>query len=137
MKSQRGNIIVYALVGLVLFGILLGSIWWIRQRSTPAPVATDNQTQQQTDTEVKQDETPANPAAETPAAQGDQQQTQTGNNQPQRGGGAATPATPESQTPRTGPSAVAASGPLENTLISSLVLGAATFAGTSYARSRR
>ena len=63
MKSQRGNIIVYALVGLVLFGILLGSIWWIRQRSTPAPVATDNQTQQQTDTEVKQDETPANPAA--------------------------------------------------------------------------
>ncbi len=139
MKSQRGNVIVYALVGLVLFGVLAGSIYWVRQRSNPAPVASDNQTQQQTDTEVKQDETPAQSAEES-AAGTTESQSGTGSSNPvQSNRDTATPPAPESQTPRTGPSpaAVAASGPLENSLISSLVLGTATFAGASYVRSRR
>ncbi len=136
MKSQRGNVIVYALVGLVLFGVLAGSIYWVRQRSTPAPVARDNQTQEQTKTEVKQDETPTKSAEESAAST----DNGTGSSSAaQSNRDTATPQTPESQTPRTGPSpdAVAASGPLENSLISSLVLGTATFAGASYVRSRR
>lgn len=151
MKSQRGNVIVYALVGLVLFGVLAGSIYWIRNRSTPAPVASNNQTQEETKTEVKQDETPAQSAEES-AAGNSEAQTPSGTGTPNTSGApattpapvqssrdTATPTTPESQTPRTGPSptAVAASGPLENSLISSLVLGTATFAGASYVRSRR
>ncbi|MEO5691048.1 MAG: hypothetical protein ABIQ64_02580 [Candidatus Saccharimonadales bacterium] len=147
MKSQRGNVIVYALVGLVLFGVLAGSIYWVRQRSTPAPVATNNQTQEQTKTEVKQDENPAQ-SAEKPAAGNSETQTPSGpgtssgtgsSNPVQSNRDTTNPSKPESQTPRTGPSpaAVAASGPLENSLISSIVLGTATFAGTSYVRSRR
>lgn len=130
--KQRGNIIVFVLIGLVLFGVLLGSVWWLKDRFTGAPVATDT-TQQttETDTDIKQDQNPRDEAADSE----DTAPATSDTSAPARD--AATPQTPESQTPRTGPSEVAASGPLENTLLSSLALGTAVFLGTSFARSRR
>lgn len=136
MKSQRGNIIVYLLIGLVLFGLLLGGLWWVRNRvaNTPtAPVVTTQPQNTTPETDVKQDEKPAESPTETTPGGQSQTGTTTPNTQ-------APPAAllPESQTPRTGPSpqAVAASGPLENTLISSLMLAGVTYIGVLFSRSR-
>jgi|JI10StandDraft_1071094.scaffolds.fasta_scaffold305554_2 cytoskeletal protein RodZ len=152
MKSERGNIIVYLLVGVVLFGLLLGGLWWVKARvadKPSAPVATTNeQNKPTTETEVNQDgtqetkpseettteaeATPSTPAVPAPTS-------------PAPTPAAVTPAPtasalpPESQTPRTGPSPsnVAASGPLENALGTSFGLGVLAYLGTSFVRSRR
>jgi cytoskeletal protein RodZ len=152
MNSERGNIIVYALVGLVLFGILLGSLWWVKSQVADAPDApvatTEEQSKPKTDTEVNQDTTQqgttsqdAAPADTTPQAPSTSpQQTAPVQTAPATPPASAAPATPpESQTPRTGPSPnnVAASGPVDSTIGTSLALGVIAYFGTSFVRSRR
>jgi cytoskeletal protein RodZ len=154
MKSERGNIIVYLLVGVVLFGLLLGGLWWVKARvaDTPAaPVATTGeQDKSTTETEVNQDGTEQQPTEE--AATGTEN-TPTTSAPTSPAPAPATPAPstttpapstpaplpPESQTPNTGPSpnGVAASGPVENAIGTSLGLGVLAYLGTSYVRSRR
>lgn len=154
MKSERGNVVVYLLVGLVLFGLLLSGAWWVKNQSSRAtsPVATSSQPKPETETKVTQDEKPAseqkpadnqarpNPTptptpAPTPASPAPSNPTPAPAPAPN-----VAPSRPESQTPRigtTGPSAVASSGPLEDAITSSILIGGATFATASYLRSRR
>ena len=156
MKSERGNIIVYLLVGVVLFGLLLGGLWWVKARvadKPSAPIATtEEQNKPTTDTEVNQDGTPEQKKPEETTT-GTEATTPTPPVAPAPPVPAPTtpapvtpaPTTPpavlppESQTPRTGPSPnnVAASGPLENALGTSFGLGVIAYLGTSFVRSRR
>lgn len=173
MKSERGNIIVYLLVGLVLFGVLIGGVWWVKNRvaNKPATVATTKEektVQPSTDTKVDQDKTPDNNPAETkpeeskpaetkpaeqpaPAAPATPApETNTRSTTPSTSGNTSstTPATsgndlaalpPESRTASAGPSPnnVAASGPVENAIGTSLGLGIITFLASSFMLSRK
>lgn len=151
MKSERGNVVVYLLVGLVLFGLLLSGAWWVKNQSSraTAPVASTDKTQPQTETKVSQDDKPAKtdnkPAenqpkptpAPTPASPAPSNPAPAPVPTPAP---SVAPTRPESQTPRigtTGPSSVASSGPLEDAITSSLLIGGVTFATASYLRSRR
>lgn len=150
MKSERGNIIVYLLVGVVLFGLLLGGLWWVKARvaDTPTtPVATtedQNKPTTETDTAVDQDGTPEQKPAEE-AAPSTPEPAAPAPATPAPTPAPVTPAPttpvlpPESQTPSTGPSPnnVAASGPLENAVGTAFGLGVLAYLGTSFARSRR
>lgn len=149
MESQRGNIIVYLLIGLVMFGALLSGLWWIKTRAggeKPTVVAEESQSAQNdkktpAETSVEQDAVPATdeptptpaPAA-TPAP---------ANNPPAQRPAPSAPQTqpvlpPESQTNRTPkPNEVASSGPVENGLITASGLGVLAYLSTSYVRSRR
>lgn len=165
MKSERGNIVVYLVVGLVLFGLLLTGIWWVKSRapkavSTPQIAQTDNKkADDKPETTINQDEGGTTPTgasssqnndASTPAANNASDQATTGQSTPpssdypsQTSSTATTtpsaaPTRPESQTPNlteTGP--VAASGPVEDSFMSALALGGAAYMSTAYARSRK
>ena len=173
MKSERGNIVVYLLVGLVLFGVLLGGVWWVKNRvankATPVATTQDEKTVQPgTDTQVDQDKAPeTKPEESKPAETKPEEQSPSSPSIPatpapetNNSGGSTnssnseTPATngtatsrgtdlaalpPESRMASTGPSPanVAASGPLENALGTSLGLGIVTFLGSSYVLSRK
>lgn len=152
MRSQRGNIIVYLLVGIVLFSALIGTMWWVKNRvaTTPAPVATTEQTQKSgTETKVDQDSKPETTNEQTNTGSAEEQKPDTSqtttppstSTQPGSGSGASSNTTlpPESQTPRTGPapSNVAASGPIENAMGTSLGLGIITYLASSFVRSRK
>lgn len=188
MRSERGNIVVYLLVGLVLFGLLISGIWWVKRQagsSLKSPVATQNApAKPSTDTKVSQDEKPtqtdpekpANSPENTPASNDGGQTGQSAPSTatptppsntpttapssgtsssstitpsvtppssqtvPNQNASPVVPARPESQTPHvatTGPSSVASSGPLEDMIVSSVLIGGVVFAVTSYARSRR
>lgn len=172
MKSERGNIVVYLLVGLVLFGVLLGGVWWVKNRvaNKPTPVGTTQEektVQPGTDTQVDQDKAPETKPEETkPAETKPEEQAPSTSSVPatpapetNNAGGisssaSSTPTTngaatnrgtdlaalpPESRMASTGPSPtnVAASGPLENALGTSLGLGIVTFLGSSYVLSRK
>jgi cytoskeletal protein RodZ len=166
MKSERGNIIVYLLVGLVLFGVLVGGVWWVKNRvaNKPTPVATTTEqkvVQPGTDTKVDQDSKPATKPAETkpaeqpaPAAPATPAQPTTPQNTTNNSSTPATGSTsgttngrasdlaalpPESRTASAGPSPnnVAATGPLENAIGTSLGLGIVTFLASSFVRSRK
>lgn len=153
MKSERGNIIVYLLVGVVLFGLLLGGLWWVKARVADKPggsiATTEERDKPTTETNVDQDKTPEQKpteevTTETEAAPSTPEPvTPPAPTTPAPAPvtpGPTTPALPpESQTPRTGPSPgnVAASGPLESALGTSLGLGVLAYLGTSFVRSRR
>lgn len=148
MHRQRGNIVIYLLVGMVLFGMLLTGIWWTKTRVSRA-VTTPQAVQPTVDKTVEttldqdsrapvQDTTKATPSPDTTSAQPaapayPSQTSSTATTTP-----SAAPTKPESQTPRTaaaGP--VAASGPVEDSLVSAALLGSVAYATTMYVRSRR
>lgn len=162
MSSERGNIIVYLLVSLALFGSMLGGIWWVKNRigstsRTQSPAVTapaSNKTAQEKapETVVDQDAAPtANPdnqsqnQSSTAGSNSNSASSQPSNTQAGSGSGATTmppkddvPTTshPESQTShKPSPSTVASSGPVEDTVMSALLLGIATFALHSFVRS--
>ncbi len=151
MKSERGNIIVYLLVGVVLFGLLLGGLWWVKARVADKPggsiATTEDRDKATTETEVSQDAPEQKPSEETTteAAPSNPEPVAPAPTTPAPTPAPVTPAPttpvlpPESQTPRTGPSPdnVAASGPLENAVGTAFGLGVLAYLGTSFARSRR
>ena len=49
MKSERGNIVIYLLVGLALFAVLLTGLWWVKSQA-PKTVAAPETTQTTTNT---------------------------------------------------------------------------------------
>ncbi len=153
MKTESGNVVVYLLVGLVLFVVMMSGIWWVKQRShtvtPPTPTVTQT-TDESPETAVDQDavsqqrstdnssrsasrSADSQPTTPTQPAQSPQSSTSNSTSP------TTTPSRPESQTPRTGPSptAVASSGPTEDRLFMAAGLGMVAFFGTSYARSRR
>ena len=151
MKSERGNIIVYLLVGVVLFGLLLGGLWWVKARVADKPggsiATTEEQNKPGTETNVEQDRTPEQKPSEeatteteaTPSTPAAPAPTTPAPSTPAPVTPAPVAPAPESQTPRTGPSpsGVAASGPVENMIGTSIGLGVLVYFGTSFVRSRR
>ena len=155
MRSERGNIVVYIIVGLALFGALLTGVWWVKShapKTVAAPhVATSKDEAKMTETTIKQDETSkpnessaatdqATPAPSTsnttpaPTIPGDypSQSSSTSTTTP-----SATPPKPESQTPHATSGPVAASGPVEDSIMNALALGGAVYIVAAYLRSRR
>lgn len=156
MKSERGNIVVYLVVGLVLFGLLLTGLWWVKSRapktvSVPQVVQTKEKSSDKPETKINQDEGGSTPTGSSSTTSSDQSTTDTNNtttppssDYPQQTSSTATstpsvaPSRPESQTPNTlanGP--VAASGPVEDSLMSAIALGGAAYMSTAYVRSRK
>lgn len=155
MKSERGNIVVYLLVSLVLFGVLLTGMWWVKRQAPHTAVRAPQTTQTtpqtpQTETKISQDDAaPVEPARNTPAAE--TPAPQTGTTPPSSNGGGETSSTstttphqatprPESQTPHVSasdPRNVASSGPVEDSIVSSTILGGIVYAGVLFARSRQ
>lgn len=143
MKSERGNIIVYVLVGLVLFGALAGSVWWVNNRAqteTQAPVATESAPAEDGTTETSVDQDAVSAPQPDSAASSDDQPVANNPEQP-----APTPASPqtptlapESQTPSNPtPAQVANAGPVENSLMTASGLGVIAYLSSLYVRSRR
>lgn len=152
MNNERGNIIVYLLVSLALFGVLLGGAWWVKNRAgaagTPAtPVATSAEKKStpkadQPQTTVNQDATPSQTSGNT-SSNTQSQATTPSTSQPSpqtmppKDDKPTTPR-PESQTSSAGsPRAVASSGPVEDSLVTAMLLGTATYTMHSFVRSRR
>lgn len=142
MQSQRGNIIVYLVVGLVLCGAFLTGLWWVKRQSTPvAVVSTTSRAGDKaasTETRINQDDSGTKSAAGTDStteqgtsADFPQQTSSTSTTQPSLA--------PESQTPPTGAShsdGVANTGPAEDAFLTALVMGVLTYLGTHFVRSR-
>lgn len=130
MSSERGNIVVYTLVGLLLFGAMLGTFWWVRKADNKPVVVTG----------VAKDETSKNKSPETKVNQDEvvtgtpskgDESAQTAQNTP-----TVTAPAPTIGTASSTNSDVAATGPTEDRIIVALGLGALIFLGSSYIRSR-
>jgi cytoskeletal protein RodZ len=145
MQSERGNAIIYVLVGLVLFGAMLGGLWWVKNRvgtvqSAPVAVQETTKTDATTDTVVDQDTVPSD---DTQSSTTEAQTSSTDTTQPSAAtttpNSAISQLPPESQTGqvKSSPNSVASSGPTENSLIAATALGIVAYLGTSFARSRR
>lgn len=146
MNSERGNIIVYLLIGLVMFGAVAGSLWWLQTRAgdEQQPASTSEEREADNDQAPAEqpaaDPAPANggdtapsdtePAGRAPAADTPATASPT-NDQPVTTSDATTP--PAQPTP----TQVAPAGPVENSMLMAASLGMIAFAATSYARSRR
>ncbi len=164
MSSERGNIIIYLLVSLALFGAMLGGIWWVKNRigstsrtqapSVTAPASNKTAQEKTPETVVKQHATPKDNSGNQPQNQSNtagsnsnSASSQSSNTEAGSGSGITTmppkddePTVPrpESQTPhKPSPSTVASSGPVEDTILSAFLLGIATFALHSFVRSRQ
>lgn len=118
MKSERGNVIIYLLIGIVLFGAMLTGVWWVKKKNTQtvsAPIATNSQKQSDSpETTIHQDAggstqaqseqnnsgTPSTtgsattPQATAPSPQYPQQSSSTSTNQPSNSSQSATNTTP-------------------------------------------
>jgi len=134
--NQRGGIVVFAVVGVLLVGLLAGALYLgkhqadIAKENTPAPVAIDTEKEATeagkgaTDTKKDQAEnkpapSPAKPSAPSQAPATSSTQTST-----------PSPAT----VPNSGPSQVASTGPVD-TLLSVGVVTAVSFVGLAFVQS--
>ena len=160
MQSERGNVVVYLLIGLVLFGAMLSGVWWVKKQvSKPVsvPIATNSQNKSTTpETTIQQDtggtagSQPTDQQSQSVPSQSSpefpQQTSSTSTSEPSTGRSesssqqTSTPSTPESQTAPTGTThaaGLANTGPVEDGIVSAMLLGIATYAFVLYARSRR
>jgi len=153
MKSERGNIVIYLLVGLALFAVLLTGLWWVKSQA-PKTVAAPETTQTTTnttpsvETTINQDDrgattteptTPDTSTSTTTSPQTPSQDypSQTSSTSTTTPSSSAAPTQPESQTPHsTSIVPVAASGPVEDSIMTALALGGVAYVTTAYIRSR-
>lgn len=144
---ERGSVIGFVVVGVVLAALLVGSILWVRQvasRPQQAPVTTDQQTATKNEDAAKPAATSAQDAEKKANEQLQQQRAeeasrQKQNNSPQAP--ASQSASPESLgTVRSGQSPAAESlpqtGPVD-TLLTAISLGSVVALMTAYRRSRQ
>lgn len=129
MKSQRGNIIIFLLIGLILFGSISGGLWWLKNRASDVAEGPATTAEQSADGEqagrvgTNTDNPEATEATESAPDENREQAPVTGDT--------------DSSISVSGPSSVASSGPTEDRLLMASGLGVLTFATTSYLRSRR
>ncbi len=148
MKSERGGIVVYLIIGLVLFGALLGGVWWVKQRTVVAGDATQKTTTpgtSQTDTQVSQDAQPERDATSeeatstpTPAASSADYPQQTSSTATTQSSTTATIPSPSSSgsTAAAGNKPVANTGPAEDAALTAVALATLSYVAVAYVRSR-
>jgi flagellum-specific peptidoglycan hydrolase FlgJ len=140
-NNERGGIVVFAVVGVLLVGFLAGALYLGKQggetakQNKPAPIAIDTEKEATKDAEsstrTPKEEAESKPATPAPAPEKPEPQQQT-----------PAPATPSTSTapsrvatvPNSGPSQVAATGPSDS-LLSAAVVVAVSFVSLVFIQS--
>ncbi len=138
MHKERGGIVSFVVVGLLLAGLLLGGLYWSKHQARLAYKGDDKPTTQ-TVTPTRDDE-----SDKTPSTVNDATSTEESNPAPAT---STTPARPTTNTPKpqpktpstvttTGPSTVAETGTSDTAAITA-VMGILAFAVTRFVQARR
>lgn len=124
--KQRGGVVSFIIIGLVVIGLFVGAVYFVKQRSntiasveSPATQQGETSGEDEDSTATDQEENAPQPGAETDQTEG-------------------TPAPAEGQggTASPNPAEISATGPAD-TLVNMLILGLLAGATTSFVQSRK